>query len=67
MDSTLEEFCRLVLDWRHKTIPRHDLERTASHLRDVVQPQLEELEALRAEKAAREEGTAPKRRQAVNA
>jgi len=52
MDHTLEEFCSQVLDLRRKTIVRHDLERTAVHIREVVQPKLAELERLQQASAA---------------
>jgi hypothetical protein len=52
-DQTLEVFCTKVLDWRHRTIPRVELERVATYLRDVVAPALGELEQLRAAKARR--------------
>lgn len=69
MDSLLDDFANTVLDLRHKHIPRHDLEQVALHWRNVLKPQIAELAELRAEKAAREEGTAPARdrRRAVTA
>ena len=53
MDSIIEEFSRRVLDWQHRQIPRVDLQRYAQHLRSVVQPQLDELEQLKAAASAR--------------
>lgn len=51
-DSVIEEMGRRILDWRHKTshgIHQHDVERWARHLRDIVQPQLDELRQLKAQ------------------
>lgn len=48
MDSIIEEFSRRVLDWQHRDFPRVDLQRYAQHLRTVVQPQLDELDQLKA-------------------
>lgn len=47
MDSIIEEMGQKILDWRKFPIHRHDAERWARHLREVVQPQLDELEALK--------------------
>jgi DNA-binding GntR family transcriptional regulator len=64
VDSVIEEFARRILDWQHRQIPRVDLQRYAAHLRDVVQPQLDELDALKAEKAGKAKAAT---RQAVSA
>lgn len=48
MDSTIDEFVRQVLNFRHTTFTADATRRLASHLRDVVQPQLEEREQLQA-------------------
>ncbi len=52
MDSVIEEMGRVILDWRRQTIHKADLERWARHLRDEVQPRLDELDALKAKKPA---------------
>lgn len=52
LDPIIEEMNRRVFDWRHRTFARVDLERYAAHLRDVVQPQLDELEKLKADTSA---------------
>lgn len=52
VDSIIEEMSRRILDWRHTVshgVHNHDLKRWAEHLRDQVQPQLDELETLKAE------------------
>lgn len=70
MDSIIEEMGRRVLDWRHKAghgLHQSDIERWARHLRDVVQPQLDELEALKAERAAVVKPSAKPAREVVNA
>jgi len=51
MDSTIDDFARQVLDWHHLTLPSATMRRVARHLRDVVQPQLAEREALLQENA----------------
>lgn len=50
MDSLIDDFVRRVLDYRHTQPSVTDVLRLANHLRDVTQPQLEEREALLAEK-----------------
>lgn len=49
VDDTVRNFCNVVLDLRHKHIPRCDLEQVAFCLRDTVIPQLEELDVVKAE------------------
>jgi hypothetical protein len=48
MDSIIEEMSREILDLRNTTPHRNMLRRWATHLREVVQPQLDELEMLKA-------------------
>lgn len=50
MDPTIEEMCRVVLNYG-RTPSRVDLTRWCAHLQGVVQPQLDELEQLKAAKA----------------
>lgn len=55
VDSIIEEMGRELLDYRKTTIHPNTLRRWAQHLREQVQPQLDELEAFRAEKTKRKE------------
>lgn len=48
MDPVIEEISQRILMWGHKQIPRADWQRWAFYLRDEVQPQLDELAALKA-------------------
>lgn len=48
MDPVIEEISQRILMWGHKQIPRADWQRWASYLLDTVQPQLDELAALKA-------------------
>lgn len=50
-DSIIEEMGREILDLRNTTVHPNHLRRWASHLRETVQPQLDELAALKAAKA----------------
>lgn len=56
MDPIIEEMSIRVLNYGHAP-SRHDLRRWCHHLQGVVQPQLDELEQLKAAAAAK----APKR------
>jgi hypothetical protein len=58
MDQVIEEMSQRILNWGHRQIPRADWMRWAQHLQDVVQPQLDELEALKAKPAKREKVSA---------
>lgn len=51
-DSIIEEMSRDVLDLRHTTPHPNKLRRWATHLREVVQPQLDELEQLKTAQVA---------------
>lgn len=60
-DSVIDEMGQRILDWRHKVghgIHQADVERWARHLRDIVQPQLDELEQLKATMAKKGKSTA---------
>jgi hypothetical protein len=59
----IDDFCNRVLNWQHSHIERHALQQLAHHLKNVVQPQLDELAALKAEAS----DTKKKPRQAVSA
>jgi hypothetical protein len=61
-DGVIDEIGRDVLDFRHTTVHPNTLRRWALHLREVVQPQLEELGRLQADRAA---AKAPKAAKAV--
>ena len=63
-DSIIDEMGRDILDYRHTTVHPNTLRRWARHLRETVQPQLDELERLKADRAAQK---APKTAKAVTA
>lgn len=67
MDSIIEEMGRDVLDLRNTAPHRNTLRRWATHLREVVQPQLDELEQLKASAAAAPAASAKPARKAVSA
>lgn len=55
MDSLLEDFSRDVLEYRKFAFPMTRIEALARHLREVVQPQLAELQAKRPQLARLEQ------------
>ena len=54
MDAVIEAMVQKVLNYRHMTVPAGQLRGWVEHLRDVVQPQLDELEALKAKKKTKD-------------
>ena len=51
MDPVIEEMVQRLLYWGHRHIAYADWQRWATYLRDEVQPQLDELAALKTETA----------------
>lgn len=47
MDPIIEAMVQKVLTFRHTSVPVAQLRSWVEHLRDVVQPQLDELEELK--------------------
>jgi hypothetical protein len=50
VDPIIEEMVLRILNYGHRAIARHDWQRWTWHLRDVVQPQLDELATLKAKR-----------------
>lgn len=57
-DSIIEEMGREILDLRNTTVHPNTLRRWARHLRDEVQPMLDELAALKTAKASKAKAVA---------
>lgn len=53
MDPVIAEMVQKILNYRHMTVPVRQMRSWAEHLRDVVQPQLDELAALKAAKKSK--------------